>query len=375
MRGHQRALVVCVSVAAIAALTAVASSSGATRSRPPVQMLYGVSAISATDAWAVGEERFPFPSSLILHWNGQKWFRVPSPGGTEGTAPILSAVSAVSSTDVWALGSDGSGRSGVDGRALILHWDGSAWHQVPGPAGLSVSFSGISADSAADAWAIGAAGGRPLVIHWNGTAWKTVALPRRTEGLAGIAALSPTSVWAAGYAGHPLHPSGLLLHWNGNTWARVFRGRPKSYPFLGGVGQRSSGKVWAGGVARPDSNLLGILSCRAAGCRSARHAKLHGPAAGFSASSPRRAWAIAGFGWALEPGAVNVEGPGSILRWNGRIWRRSRIPVTSTTFTGISALAGGQAWAVGFRPRLRGEAPVILHWNGSSWRRQTPTGL
>jgi len=60
--------------------------------------LDGVTATSATNAWAVGTN---FTSSLvddtlILHWNGKAWSRVtsPNPGGKSGTG--LSGVAATS---------------------------------------------------------------------------------------------------------------------------------------------------------------------------------------------------------------------------------------------------------------------------------------
>jgi hypothetical protein len=379
----RRALaMVCASVAMIAAGSV--SSAGVARpfpSRPPRQVLYGVSATSATDAWAVGQDLYgsplpgiPFSSSLILHWDGRTWSRVPSPGATEGTEPILTAVSAVSSTDVWALGSDGSSNSGSgDGRALILHWDGSSWQQFPGPGGSSVHFSGVSADSATDAWAVGTTAGRPVIVHWDGSKWKTVALPRGASATVGVSALSPTNVWVAGYSGDPNHARSLLLHWNGSSWRKVRLAARQSH-FLAGVSPRSPRKVWAGGQAHGSSNLS-IVSCDAGSCTGAKNPRLQGTVAAISASSQRLAWAVGDLSWNLGRGGVGIGGPAWIIRWNGRAWKRSLTLRGLRALTGVSALADGEAWAVGDRPSGHSVIPVILHWSGRSWQPQTPRGL
>jgi hypothetical protein len=384
----RRALaMVCASVAMIAAGSV--SSAGVARpspARPPRQVLYGVSATSATDAWAVGQDLYgsplpgiPFSSSLILHWDGRTWSRVPSPGATEGTEPILTAVSAVSSTDVWALGSDGSSNSGSgDGRALILHWDGSSWQQFPGPGGLSVHFSGVSADSATDAWAVGTTSDRPLIVHWDGSNWKTVAVSRGATAIVGVSALSPKNVWVAGYSGDIYHAKSLLLHWDGSSWRKV---RPAVAGFLVGLSPRSPGTVWAGGLAagRGGANPS-IASCHAAFCTPATHPglRVYGTVAAISAGSPRKAWAVGDQSFSLGRGAVAIGGPGWIgwiLRWNGRAWKRSSIPPGWRSLAAVSTLADGEAWAVGSRPSGRSVIPVILHWNAGSWQPQTPAGL
>jgi hypothetical protein len=57
--------------------------------------------------------------TLVAHWNGTRWTGVasPNPGGS-----FLNAVSALSPSDAWAVGYDNTG-------TLILHWDGTSWTQ------------------------------------------------------------------------------------------------------------------------------------------------------------------------------------------------------------------------------------------------------
>ena len=66
-----------------------------------------VVATSSTNAWAVGGySNGTADQTLIEHWNGTSWSQVasPSPGG-RGNENFLDDVSAISSTDAWAVGS------------------------------------------------------------------------------------------------------------------------------------------------------------------------------------------------------------------------------------------------------------------------------
>ena len=54
-----------------------------------------------------------------------------------------------SAADTWAVGSTGTG-------TLILHWDGSHWTRVPSPApGGSAELFAVAASSASNIWAVG----------------------------------------------------------------------------------------------------------------------------------------------------------------------------------------------------------------------------
>ena len=70
-----------------------------------------------------------------MHYNGTGWFTsaTPGPGTRNNTA---SAVDGVSGTDAWAVGYTLDRPYGNRIRdSLILHWNGTAWSQVPSPPG------------------------------------------------------------------------------------------------------------------------------------------------------------------------------------------------------------------------------------------------
>ena len=86
--GASARILTLIAVTAILALGGLGSSSVAASSRSPALgsgrsgNLQGVSADSATDAWAVGDPFDPTTGSietLALHWNGTKWSKVASP--------------------------------------------------------------------------------------------------------------------------------------------------------------------------------------------------------------------------------------------------------------------------------------------------------
>ena len=150
-RSYRRGLRRCTVLASTATLTAMTATL-ATGS-PPAQAalshhggattpettssnstLSAVSAVSASDAWAVGDcASCSGHKPLILHWNGTAWKQVasPAPSGAQGTN--LQGVSAVSRTDASAAGyyTNGSGAT----ETLIMQWNGTAWKKVTSPNG------------------------------------------------------------------------------------------------------------------------------------------------------------------------------------------------------------------------------------------------
>ena len=97
----------------------------------------------------------PANRTLILHWNGRTWARMPSPHpATAGRNNDLSAVGASSGRNAWAVGTfDG----GSFLKPLILHWNGRKWVSVPGPGGGASDdeLEGVYVISGGNAWAVG----------------------------------------------------------------------------------------------------------------------------------------------------------------------------------------------------------------------------
>ncbi len=227
--------------------------------------LSGVAAISPTDAWAVGNAYSNNDTelqTLIEHWNGASWAIVKSPSPTNGAQ--LFALTALSATDMWAVGIYGNnlGRT-LSAHTLIEHWNGTAWTVVQSPnpgSGLNYLES-ITAVSANDIWAAGFSSGgqtvlgmqKTLIEHWDGTSWKVVqSVSPGSNGntLSAITAISANNVWAVGNTndGSPGTDNALIEHWNGKSWSNVAGQNPgKQSNYLNAIVARSSHDIWAVG--------------------------------------------------------------------------------------------------------------------------------
>src|SRR6266567_1841544 len=200
----------------------------------PTVILSGVAAISANNVWAVGRftsDSNPSPRALALQWDGTHWQvgALPNPGTTEDA---LTAVTAVAANDIWAVGHMQPGSSGIQNASLVEHWDGSQWLVVSSPnvGSRDNLLSGVAADSASSAWAVGTADGdvgptTTFILHWNGSQWAVTPSPSpgsSINALAAPVALSATNAWAVGYFQQANRSQRTLTeHWNGKNWKVV----------------------------------------------------------------------------------------------------------------------------------------------------------
>src|SRR5262249_22168170 len=122
--------------------------------------LFGVAALSGTDAWSVGYETGGpvLNEAIVEHWNGAKWrlLRSPQPGSYRN---FLEKVGVVGPADLWAVGGYENQHGGYarPQRSLVEHWDGIRWHVVPSPSvpGADTTLAGVVALATDDVWAVG----------------------------------------------------------------------------------------------------------------------------------------------------------------------------------------------------------------------------
>ncbi len=220
--------------------------------------LRGIDVISGSDAWAVGysgTEHAGIGQPLTMHWNGTQWNIIPSPTFRPSSDARMLAVEAISSNDVWAVGNY-TPDSFLPEETLIMHWDGTAWTQIPSPnVGSDVNLlRGVTAISSNDVWAVGFYGprgtGQTLVLHWNGTEWSVVPSPNAGtfSFLLGVDAVAANDIWAVGnyYTGGI--PRTLVEHWNGSEWRVVPSLNPTVYSnYLYGVAAATGYDIWMAG--------------------------------------------------------------------------------------------------------------------------------
>jgi hypothetical protein len=198
--------------------------------------LEGVVATSRTNAWAVGQISpggAGVPSSyttpLIEHWNGKTWqvqrVVVPAAGGQ------FTSVAATSAHNAWAVGYTGGASTGNGQQTLIEHWNGRSWRRVPSPnapGAIRNGLQSVSLVSPSYAWAAGTSNdgvtASTLIERWNGKTWKIVASPTPDgdDQLNSVAAVSAKDAWAVGMTlPSSCNPAcaTLIEHWNGRTWS------------------------------------------------------------------------------------------------------------------------------------------------------------
>jgi len=221
---------------------------------PGNDQLYGVSALNAHDAWAVGTDGY---IAVSYHWNGTAWSKVPCP--FPNRYAHLAAVVAITPSNAWAVGSTDDGQADV--RTFMLHWNGLKWVKVPHTS-FPGFLKGIDAASASDVWAVGADGAsvssiRPLALHYSGGGWTRFIAPGSTSlrdaTLSDVVVSDDGRAFAVGESDRSEYKyRPLIVRWNGGSWSLASVPVPDG---TGGYGSELSGAAeraghrWAVGRA------------------------------------------------------------------------------------------------------------------------------
>lgn len=347
--------------AAVLAIAIVPSTAGAATTwsvaHPPYAMvdnvpyapLEGITAISASNVWAVGQDS---GTPQINHWNGSSWSQSTLPSGPCSAFEadcVLFGVSGNSASDVITVG-EGTipTSSGWVTEVLAYRWNGTAWSQLTVPSSFTYDeMEHIQTFSPTDAWAVGVGASSSganvaTAVNWNGTSWTPVATPVSTGNNLSVNAISGDSasdIWVVGETVTPGYRNrqftSVIMHYNGSSWTQV---------------------------AAPDNS--GLLD--------------------VDAVSPTDAWAIAadgsvlnwnGTAWsvatqlaegntaiaALSPTDVWVAGVVSLTHYNGSSWTSAPIPSGVNALTGHAVLSPGDIWFPGFYyPSNAVTAPAVL---------------
>jgi len=285
--------------------------------------LSGVSSSASTDGWAVGnyEDGASHTFTLAEHWNGTAWSVAKTPNPS--TTSIFTSVVDLSPTSAWAAGYwiDVGGNY----QALFEHWNGKTWKLVrgaPDPTGFQDQIYGIAAASPTALWAVGdhysgsIGGFDGLIEQWNGKPWKQVGDVTTDLGLTSVSARSTTDVWAVGQLRPAESPH--FLHWNGSAWTEYSDPSVQS-SYVTSVTAISANDVWAVGYWAPAQNAPYITLSE---------------------------------------------------HWNGTNWSfvnsPNPAPGTVNLFLGVSAVASNDVWAVGYDYQDTA-SPVLENWDGTQW--------
>jgi hypothetical protein len=322
-------------------------------------ILLGAAARTSTDAWAVGEQfaaagQAP-PPPVSYHWNGSTWSIVATP--VLGVSSALLGVSASTATDAWAVGFSVLGRH--DDGTLIEHWNGTAWSVNSSlvVTGFVAELTGVADLSPTDAWAVGK-GNSALLEHWNGSAWSSATIPDPdfTPGAGqSISASSPTDIWIVGTTVNTTTgiTTAEALHFDGTAWAVVPMQQPgTNTPTIGAVTAISAMDAWAvgediGATSAPGGSTLieqwngtkwSIVPSPTPGADPGL--------TGVAARGSSDVYAVGNNLPSINGGAVQ----GLILRWNGNTWSQDTDPTDGTyspLFAAATVPGAANEWAVG----------------------------
>jgi hypothetical protein len=211
---------------------------------------YSVEALAADDVWAVGTavgfgDAQATSVGMAVHWDGSAWTDIDVPRVANRSHSLQDAA-AISSNDVWAVGYYRN--VGDTYRAVVYRWNGAAWIRVVTPAeSIAQSFlHAIVALGPNDIWAAGSINySEPLFLHWDGSSWTIVAGPAGATGeIHALAAIGPADIWATAAF------DSNFYHWDGIGWTSA--GNPPvpgatSVNRAGGLAVVGSCDVWSVG--------------------------------------------------------------------------------------------------------------------------------
>jgi hypothetical protein len=298
-----------------------------TPSPQETQQLNGVSAWSDSNAWAAGYSYdVGSPTQpLLVHWDGTAWTEIPGPTFS-GQGAIARGIVQTGPSEAWVAGL----RDDSPPPALLLErWDGTAWSIVkapdPGKGTLSGSaFYAIAALGSDDVWAVGVvsvhSGTAPLVEHFDGVKWKVIPAPSppgvSDAPLYGVAAVGPSDVWAVGFTVTGNSVHTLTEHYDGTSWSIVPSPNPDSV----------TDNLWA-----------------------------------VTAAGPKDVWAVGDAGDSDGFGTHTLT-----MHWDGSVWSvvLSPSPGSTGALLGVGAWPTGRVWAVGGYE----DKNLALKWNGTKWK-------
>jgi hypothetical protein len=231
----------------------------------------------------------------------------------------------------------------------------AAWRVAKSVTGSDFpQFSSVAAASGTSAWAFeSASSGKPRAYELAGGSWQLKSFPgKANESVMATSSSSSSDVWAV--TDNFVANSSAILRFNGHSWSQV-----KTFSRLdGNILALSSSDVWVFGNTFDSATLAVHYN---------GHAWTNSPGSkgliGASALSAKNIWAF---------------GPTNVSHWNGSGWKSTSVAkllpknseLCGSRLTGIAAISGKNVFLAGTGGcQDQGGPFVLLHYNGSTWRR------
>jgi hypothetical protein len=305
--------------------------------------LVAVAAVGDGTAWAAGTQSDGGSTALILHFDGSQWNEVPLPSEADGI--FFTTACNTPEGDVWMIGTRPHTVYQVE--VFCLRGRNGAIERTDSflNGGGPISISATAAD---DVWAV-SVGLWPVdqggyVQHFDGSDWSIMQLPAefsyRNDPQA-IYAAGPDDVWIAGLGGNSrAEYRGYLQHWDGSSWELVstpFDGQ--ELVFFESIDGSSGNGIWVAGHLNYSEDLLMHYD----GSSWTHHpgTPVDEPLKQVVVAAPDNSWASP---YSLMPGSP-------FFYWDGSSWSPDSAPevpgAVTVNWRALSQAGQCEVWAVG----------------------------
>jgi hypothetical protein len=310
------------------------------------------------------------------------WTVVDSPNLPGHLRDAMAGVSCVTASDCWAVGDTRS--AGDYSSPLAEHWDGSSWSIADAPqpdAVLNAQLTGVACASSADCLASGfysVTGGNsfPLSLRWDGTSWSLLPTPypagEQFGGLRGVACAGVADCWAVGWS-YVSDYATLIEHWDGTSWT-LAAALPQAQ--LSAVTCTGTSACWAAGATEPSSGLSQPFVARWDGSAWTA-ATVVTPAGdqdaeldGIACASSSVCWAVGRVQQLFVPGYQPLTEELSGGSWT--VAAGGLPPTALGVLNAVTCASPTSCYAAGSATSSNGPAPLLEHWDGTAWTDASP---
>ncbi|GAA3441517.1 hypothetical protein [Planomonospora venezuelensis] len=282
-----------------------------------------------------------------------EWKAAPVPE-LEGSAALVD-VAVAGPEDVWAVGYQASAED-REGSPAVVRWDGARWRETPVQGHGLHHVEGVSASGPDDVWIVGN-GEVPVAVRWDGRRWagERPFGVARDYRLTDVAATGDRTWFTA------TGPSEtVVLERRGGEFRNFFQ-TAGTFAAVTARGEH----VWA--VGHDGSGPLAWHGTTGGLWETMETPRIPGGRLNrVWAVSPSDVWAVGEIATGPEDVYGNREAEPLVLHWDGSGWRRSQVPVARGSLHGLTAFGAGDVWASGVDADHSGQ-PLLLHFDGTRW--------
>jgi hypothetical protein len=231
-------LVVAASLTACKGGGDTAGETGPSTTAPAVQWETAFDTSSAgalSGVWGSGpDDVFIFGGNdtqgEVHHFDGTSWSPMDVPAGV----PLLAWGFGFGANDVYAVGIDGA----------AVHYDGSTWSVLD--SGTDQDLWGVWGAAPNDMWVVGGdwGEGEPLILHWDGSAFTQVPLDPEENPRDATALFKVFGVDGKTFA---VGETGTIVEWDGTAWHSLSGGAEANDDFVSLWGTSATNLVAVGG--------------------------------------------------------------------------------------------------------------------------------